>query len=511
MKTFNRFALHAMAVALASAGLASQAQAASYAVPAGVVNVNVTLAGGGGGGGGFDAQSDGGAGGAGALLGVTFPVTAGDSLTYGLGTGGAPGGNWTSTTEGASGPGGTNNATQGAGGAGGLGTFARTPGANDSGSGGGGGGGAASWANVNALWAVAGGGGGGGGGSWQVSALAGLAAAAAASGSCGPVADGQAGLATALYNDNATPPGPGSGGGGGGGGGGFPAGAGGAFGGDVNKANQPAQGGQVAGSCYSPGLTAFTPPGTAPVGGSSASAGSNSIATAGSAGTVSLIPNAVPTLTPGAPGSGEMTVGASLPPPVYPTGFTPTGNPTYTFTCDNGLTVPLGATLPATVTGLAPNTYNCTVIASVTDGTTTITTPVSGQATATLQAAPPPGTVTPTMSAGDSTVTINGTLPPGVTPADVANYTVTCNPALPVTNPVTTLPLTVAATNGTNYVCSVDATLTAGGSLSSNGTANAKPQAPVAGTVAPVPTLGEGALLVLGGLLAALGLRRRRA
>ena len=130
--------------------------ASPYTVPAGVVNVNVTLAGGGGG--GFDAQSNGGGGGAGALLGVTFPVNAGDAVTYGLGAGGAAGGNWTNTTEGAAGPGGTNDATQGAGGIGGKGTFARSPGANDSGSGGGGGGGAASWAHVNALWAVAGGG-----------------------------------------------------------------------------------------------------------------------------------------------------------------------------------------------------------------------------------------------------------------------------------------------------------------------------------------------------------------
>ena len=506
MQTVQRFVPHALALAIAS--LSGMAMAASpYTVPAGVVNVNVTLAGGGGGGGGFDAQSNGGGGGTGALLGVTFPVNAGDAVNYGLGAGGAAGGNWTNTTEGAAGPGGTNDATQGAGGIGGKGTFARSPGANDSGSGGGGGGGAASWAHVNALWAVAGGGGGGGGGSWQVSALPGAAAGAAASGSCGPVADGLPGTSTVLYNDNATPPGPGSGGGGGGGGGGFPAGAGGDVGGDVNKANKAAQGGQVAGSCYSSGLTAFAPTGSAPTGGNAASSASNSAATPGSSGAISLIPNAVPTLTAGAPGSGQVTVNATLPPPVYPAGFTPTST-SYAFTCDNGLSVPLGATLPATVSGLSPNTYNCTVIATVTDGTTTIVTPISGQASATLQAAVPPGTVTPTMSAGDSTVTIDGTLPPGTAPADVANYTVTCTPTLPITNPVSTLPITVPATNGTNYVCSVAANLTAGGTLASNGTANATPNAPAA--VTPVPTLGEFGLLMLGGLLAAVGLRRRQ-
>ena len=107
-------------------------------------------------------------------------------------------------------------------------------------------------------------------------------------------------------------------------------------------------------------------------------------------------------------------------------------------------------------------------------------------------------------------MTIGGTLPPGATPADVANYTVTCNPALPITNPVTTLPITVPATNGTNYVCSVDANLTAGGTLASNGTANATPQAVAPGAVTPVPTLGDFGLLMLGGLLAAFGLRRRQ-
>ncbi len=495
--------LSKVTLALAALGLACAAQAAPtlpFTVPAGVTAVKVTLTGGGGGGGGGDSNGAGGAGFNGALLDVQFPVTTGGVVTATVGGAGGGGKSWTRpATLPDNGAGGAGDAP---GGHGSDSANTANPGANGSG-GGGGGGGASSVSLDGVVYARAAGGGGGGGGGWNRAGLPGTVGPAAAStANCAnPLAGGNGVVGAAA---SAT-----DGGGAGGGGGGYASGSAtdGRKGPNEGADNGPqASGGFSGASCVLPAasISNQAAAGGGPGGtGAPASNGPNPATPSapgqpGTAGAVKVLPNPVATSTAG---DAQGTVTWSP-----PTGYQPADVSNYTVTCTPGVPVSnpvTGTSLP--LTGLTNGTpYSCDVTANMADGSTS----PAGTTSFTPQAAVPPGTVTPNMSAGDSTVTIGGTLPPGTAPADVANYTVTCNPALPITNPVTTLPITVPATNGTNYVCSVDANLTAGGTLASNGTANATPNAPAA--VTPVPTLGEFGLLMLGGLLAAFGLRRRQ-
>lgn len=394
MQPISRLVPHTLTIAIASAGLWSQANAATFPVESGVINVTTVLTSGAGGGGGLDASGAGGQGGSGTAFSVTLGVQGLSSISYQAGVGGGAGGSW-STTSGTT-SGGTGGAgSSGIGGDGGDGTQVK-PSDVGSGSGAGGGGGSASWVNAGSLWAVAGGGGGGGGGSWLFAGLAGSDATAPNGAStCAPPESGEKGNQivqdpTGVAN---------GGGGGGGGGGGYAKGTAGTLGYDGNgpagTTSTQAGGGGAGGSCYSSGITLNSPVPTGTTGGNGADASKNpaQAAAKGGDGSVSLIPNAVPTLTAGAPNSGEITVNASLPTPVYPAGFVPTSI-SYAFTCDNGMSVPLGSTLPVTIKGLTNNTqYSCTVIATISNGTPAqdIVTPISDKAQATLSPVAGPG------------------------------------------------------------------------------------------------------------------------
>lgn len=129
--------------------------------------------------------------------------------------------------------------------------------------------------------------------------------------------------------------------------------------------------------------------------------------------------------------------------------------------------------------------------------------------------------VTPTATPGDSQAIVNVTPPPSIKPSDVVSYVFTCNPAMPITNPVpvASLPLTVTGlTNGTTYSCTVVANLIDPNTQTPYTTpvgpaATVTPSAAVVPPVAaptPVPGLGGAGLALLSGLVAALGLRRKR-
>ena len=127
-------------------------------------------------------------------------------------------------------------------------------------------------------------------------------------------------------------------------------------------------------------------------------------------------------------------------------------------------------------------------------------------------------------TAGDSLVTLDAPLPPSVPDASaVTGYEFSCTPALGAGNPlvVTAVPTAaMPAVNGTTYTCTVtvsvkdpnggpDLKLLVSDPVSVTPTAT--PVVPPVTTGAtPVPGLGGAGLVLLSGLVAALGLRRKR-
>ena len=158
------------------------------------------------------------------------------------------------------------------------------------------------------------------------------------------------------------------------------------------------------------------------------------------------------------------------------------------------------------------------------DGTTVP--PVAGAATnGSVSFVPVMDKSIATATAGDSVVTLGSTLPASVPdPSVVTGYEFSCSPALGGANPllVTKVPTAaLPATNGTTYTCTVTVSVKdpAGGpdlKLLVSDPVTATPSAtpvvvppPVAGAT-PVPGLGGAGVVLLTGLLAGMGLYRRR-
>ncbi len=226
------------------------------------------------------------------------------------------------------------------------------------------------------------------------------------------------------------------------------------------------------------------------------------------------VPVPPPTAAPGViatPGDGQGTL--TMTPPTVPTGVTVTD---YTATCTpvgGGAPIPATGASPLTVTPLSNGTtYNCSVVANLSDGSTS----TAASATLTPQAPTAPGAPGVSATPGDGQGTLTMTPPTVPTGVTVTNYTATCTPVgggVPVSatgaSPLTVTPLS----NGTTYNCSVVANLS-DGSASAAASATLTPQAPsTPGTNAtPVPTLSQWGMLLMGLLTLVTGLAtvRRR-
>lgn len=207
----------------------------SYTVPSGVNTIQVQVAGAGGGGGGVDTNSRGGNGGNGVLITAVIRVSAGQTLSGTIASGGTTG-----YISGATGYGYVPCAGAGAGGsgvgAGGNGGVTNCAGNGASGGGGGGGGGSTLALAGTTLIQAGGGGGGGGGGFSAVGGAGGTNSSLTIASNCGLSGNGS--VPASNFSD---------GGGGGGGGGGYAGGAAGV----PNNDNVTATGGSGGSNCRS--------------------------------------------------------------------------------------------------------------------------------------------------------------------------------------------------------------------------------------------------------------------